>query len=706
MEIQTKKVSTYEKITSIALSICIILLPIFVIPNVGINFFYSKFALVTTVVLISLIVLVLQTLSERSVERYGLLLNSALIAVPIAYIASSIFGSHTSLSLIGSGAEIDTAYMVILGSLLMFLVSRTFRTKKSVLVLSLGMLVIAFIISLFHVLRFIFGADFLSLGLFTSISSNTVGGFNELGIFAGLAAIISVVGLELLTPQKNLKIGLYLSLILSLLIVAVSNFSVAGAALSLSLFISLFALVIFIHKKVVNPKAALPKAALATLLITIVLTIASGPISRYVAPLIGLTQQDVLDVRVSPSATFSIAGKVYSEGVISALFGTSPNYFFTAWAKYKPITGNDSVNLTDFWNVDFNLGSGYIPTAFVSSGLLGGLAWIFFLIVLLYYISKLLKKTAKTDKDQLGTYVAWIASAGTICLWIMAALFTTGPVLLFLAFIFTGLLIGSLVREDIIEVKVITWSVATYWKGFFLTLAMIVLIIACMYFGYIWQQRLYASMQVQSASALIQKDNTAIAQVQQKLLTSINTYFDPSVLRLASDVSLIRPTALISQVGGVVPADKLSQEVVSDINFSIASARRAAIDNGASVDYRDWLQLGKAYETATFLGATSTANLAVQSYLQAEQLNPTSPVPPYLIGRLYALARSLDVATQKIQQSIDLKSNYVEAVNLMKSIKDASNKASNVSSNTAAIEGANASTTAKTKTTTTSTKTR
>jgi hypothetical protein len=178
-------------------------------------------------------------------------------------------------------------------------------------------------------------------------------------------------------------------------------------------------------------------------------------------------------------------------------------------------------------------------------------------------------------------------------------------------------------------------------------------------------------MQVQEASRVFQKDNAAISSVQLKLLKAINIYFDPATLRLASDISLIRPTALVAQAGGVVSQDKLTKDIVSDINFSISAARRAAIDLGPSEDYKDWLQLGKAYETATFLGATSTATLAVQSYLEAEKLNPTSPVPPFLIGRMYALARGFDVATQKVEQAITLKPNYTEATALLKSIHDA-----------------------------------
>lgn len=671
----------YEKITLVTLSICAALLPLFVIPSTSIAFFFAKFGLVTLGVLIGAIALVLQVLSERKIERYSLLLNSALFILPVIYIVSAFFTVHAGQSLMGNGAELDTAYAIFLGVSTSYLISRTFRLKKHVLMFSFGFLAVSFVISLFHLARFAFGAGFLSFGVFTSISSNTIGSFNELGLYAGISAIIALLGIELLTPEKRLKIGLYASLVASLLVVLVTNFNVVtnlfnlGVSLSLSLLVAAFALVIFIHKKVANPKAPLPVASLVTLLVSLILTIAISPISDKMNTWIGISPQETLSVQVSPAATYNLAEQTYKEGVTKSLLGTGPNRFYTAWAKYKPVGSNGSVNNTQFWNVDFNLGSGYVPTAFVTVGILGGLAWVFFLAVLLYYISSLLKVVARPDKETVSTYTAWVVSTGTLYLWMSAIFYTVGPVLLFSAFAFTGLLLATLVREGVIKPKTVAWNVASYWKGFIVTFLMILLIVVFMYVGYAWQQRLSASMTIQSVSAALQSNPSGITEAETKLADAINMYYNTNTLRLASDISLVRPAKLISDAGGIVSPDKITQEVVTDISFAINTARRAAIDRGVSDDYRDWLQLGKAYETATFLGATSTASLAVESYVQAERLNPTSPIPPYLVGRLYAFARNFEVALQKLQQSVALKPDYTEASELIQAVRTAGGKA-------------------------------
>lgn len=670
--------SMYEKLTLWVVTLTALLLPVFIVPYSNVNFLFAKSGLVTVAVLIASIALTLQVLSDRQVERYSILNYVWMFGIPVLYVVSSLFSAHPSLSLMGNGAEIDTAYFYFLGAFLMYLVSRVFRSKHSVFMLVLGFVSIASLVSAFHIVRFIFGKDFASFNIFTTITSNTIGGFNEFGIYAGLASLLAVLALELVTLRQSVRALLYVSLALVLSIVVVTNFSLFGNffvlpfGLSLTFLIALCALVLFIHKKVVHPKVKLPIASLSLLFISLICTIGMAPISSFLLPKIDVTQNEILDVRVSPRGTYQVASKTYQDSIKHALIGVGPNKFFTAWGAHKPLDPQQSINATPFWNVDFNLASGLIPTSFITVGILGGLAWVFFLGLLIYYISRLLKQVALPEKDQASVFVAWAVSMGTMYLWVTAFFFTPGPTTVFLAFIFSGLLIATLVREDIIKVKNVSWDVATYWKGFLLTLGMIVLIVVFMCVGYLWQQRLYASMLVQQATKVLQADTTKVSDTQTILLKAINTYFNPSDLRFASEVSLIRPTNLISKAQGIVPAEKITSEVLSDITFAINTARRSAIDKGLSPDYRDWIQLGKTYEAATFLGATSTATLAVEAYAEAERLNPTSPIPPYLIGRLYAFARGFDVAGVKLQRAIDLKPDYKEAVDLLNSVREAS----------------------------------
>jgi tetratricopeptide (TPR) repeat protein len=665
----------YDKVSFWMITVAILLLPVFVVPYTNIGFFYAKFGLVTIAVLVSAIAFILQILNERRVERYSILLYVFLFGLPILYFISSLFRKHIGLGLMGNGSEIDTAFFFLLGSMLMYLVSRFYRSKHSIFMISLGIVSISSIVALFHVLRFVFGKTFLSLGIFSTITSNTVGSFNELGIYSGLAILISILALELTSIRKGLRILFYITIALSLTMVAVSNFSFVSSifglqfGITLSALIVFFSLILFIHKKVANPKEKLPVVSLTVLLVSLVLTIGISQISDVILSKIGIIQNETLDVRVSPTATYMVASKLYSSGIQSALLGVGPNSFYTAWGKYKPTDSANSVNSTAFWNVDFNMASGFIPTTFITVGILGLLAWIFFLGLIVFYIVKLLKNVAKPERDSTSVFVAWVVSVSTLYLWIVSFLYTSGPTIVFTAFICTGLLLATLVREDIIKTKTVAWDISTYWRGFSVTFGMIVLVALCMYIGYVWQQRVYASTQIREASKILQADATKITEAELLATKSINIYFNTSDLRFASDIALVRPAELISKSQGVVSPEKIDQQIVADITFAINAARRAAIDRGVSEDYRDWLQLGKAYETATFLGATSTATLAVESYAQAERLNPTNPIAPYLIGRLYAFARGFDIAEIKLKRAVELKSDYAEAVKLLESVQ-------------------------------------
>lgn len=673
----TPKKDMYESVIFWSIACVALLLPVFVVPVLNISFFYAKFGIVTVAVLVAAITVTLQVLHNKQTERYSLFNYGLIFILPLVYAISSLFSTPRGMSLMGNGADTDTAYFFFLGSLLMYLVSRTFRAKHAVFLLTLGLVSVSSVISLFHIVRFVFGPQFLSLGLFTTTTSNTIGGLNELSIYAGLSVLLCILALELATIKKGIKIALIVGLVFSLSVLAITNFNLQnnlfglGFGFSVSAIIALFSLVLFIHKKVASSKDKMPVISLSVLFISLIFTIAITPISNFMLPKVGISQSDILDVRVSPSASMDIAINTYKDGIKEALLGVGPNKFFIAWGAHKQVELQDSVNATPFWNVDFNAGFGAVPTSFVTAGILGLLAWIFFFVALIYYITQLLRKVASLDnKEPASVFVAWVVSAGTIYLWTVAVLFTVGSTLLFLTFIFTGLLLATLVREEIISTKNIQWDITTYWRGFVVTFAMIVLVSLFMYIGYLWQQRAYSAIQIQEAARILQADSTKVTEAEMLTLRAINTYFNTNDLRFASEIALLRPMKLISESQGIVSADKLTQEVVNDISFSINAARRAAIDRGPSPDYRDWLQLGKAYEAATFLGATSTATLAVESYAQAEKLNPTSPVAPYLIGRLYTFARGFDIAEVKLKRAIELKPDYAEAVALLNSIAE------------------------------------
>jgi len=671
------KKGAYETIPSYALAALLVLLPVFFIPLLHVSFVFAKMGLLFLVTAAALVCLILNVLNERKVGIPSGLYLGVVAALPIAYLASSIFSKDQTGSLIGQGTETDTLFFVTVATVLMVMVARFFGDKRRLLTSVLGLLLISLLVSGFHVLRYIFGASFLSLGTFTTITSNTVGSFSDLGIFAGLAVILSILTLEFLFLSRNVRIGLGISLGLSLIVACVSNFYLVtdlfglGIPLTLSSVLALFSLVILIHKKVSSPKRSFPHVTLVVFLITLAFTVQTQNIASMIGGAIGISQNDALDIRVSPSGTGYVAGKVMAEGTQSALVGAGPNRFFAAWAAHKPIALSDSVNTTSFWNTDFNLGFGYIPTSVVTSGIIGGLAWLAFLLLLAYSIYRLFRQMLKTDRDPLTIYSALVASIGSAYLWLFAVAYTPGPVVLPLAFFFTGILGSILISEKIIAVRFVSWEKAGYWKSFAAVFALVLSIALLVGIGYIWSNKLIGSIYADKALSVLQESSPDIATAEALVSQAISHDSSSAYLRLYSDVVLARPLQLITKDAGSVPPADITQGIAADMYRSIGAAEYAAFGKKTSYDYHDWIQLGKTYEAATFLGATSTAQRAAQSYAQAEMLAPTNPLPSFMLGRLFVYARQKDLALSELKKALALKPDYGDALKLLQALNAA-----------------------------------
>ncbi len=677
METNTNE-GRYSAVSTWIFSILFIILPVVVLPYLNVGFMYAKIGFIAVMSLVAIALVIIQVVNERKMERPSWPLLAAFTAVPLAYLISALFSPDRTLSLMGLGIDTDTFFFIALGFTSAFLAYRSVRGKQSVFFASLGFMAVALLICLFHLVRFLFGSDFLTLGLFTSATANTVGSFGDLGIYAGLAVVISMLSLEFLPLNKRIRFGLYATLFSALAVACVANFNLVdkafglGFPVSLAAVLAIFSLSVFVHKKVTSPKNAFPLVALIVTLITVFFAAQSQSLAQSISAKIGITQAETLDVRVSPSGTATVLAGSYSEGIRESLVGSGPNSFFMAWGRHKPTDPQNSVNASAFWNTDFNSGFGHVPTSFVTTGILGALAWIFFLGFMLRCIYILFKRILTSETDSFSRYSILVSSVSSVYLWIAAVFYTPGPVILFLAFFFTGLLFAVFVREGIVNARVLTWDETGYWQSFITVFALVVSLAALASVGYVWSTRLSASVQAQKAVVILQNDPNAITASEEMMIGALGSYPGNGYLRFFSDLSLVRPSSLIAaKAGRVLPAD-ITTEVAVDITRAIATAERAALAKGSSPDYRDWIQLGKTYEAAAFLGATTTAERAVQAYAQAELLNPTHPTPPYLIGRLFAYARNFPIAKQKLEQAVRLKPNYSEAVSLLNEVNAAS----------------------------------
>ena len=665
--------SVYEVVSSFSLTFLIILLPIFIAPNSHISFVFAKTGLILFFVIIASVSLILHIMNERKIGIPSALFLYPMLLLPFSYFLSSLFSKDVAGSLIGSGSDIETFFFISLCTLLMVLIARFFGGKQKIFIVSLGFILVSVIVTGYLLLRYIFGANFLSFGVFSKITSNTIGSFNDIGIIAGLAVILSLLSLDFLSLGKKTKIGLYISLVLSLVIACISNFYLTqnlfgiNVPITLSSVLAFFALIIFVHKKVSNPKSTFPYVTLVVFLITLICTVQSQNITFLLQNKIGISQVEILDVRISPVDTLKIAGQSYKGGgVKTTLLGIGPNQFYTAWALYKPNT----VNSTIFWNKDFDLGFSYVLTSAVTVGVLGSLAWFLLALLVLYSVYRLFKLILSSNKDQLVIYSSLVASVGTLYLWLMVIVYTPGVVVLPFAFIFTGMLGSILVKEQIITIKYISWEKAGYWRSFFIVFSLVIAITVLIGTGYSWSNRLVASIYADKASASLQGDTPDVAKAQEYITKSLSFNSSHIYLRAYSDIALIRPYQLISKSGGQVTQADVTKEVASDAAKSISAAEYSAFGKTRSSDYQDWIQLGRVYEMSSFLGATTTVSLAAQAYVQASTLNPKNPIPLYLLGRLLMYAQQKDAAVEQLKNSLTLKPDFADSIKLLDSINN------------------------------------
>ena len=214
----------FEKISYISLLISVFLLPLFFIPSKFVFFESGKILVIVLGVLISLVFWSLARIKEGKFEFPATLFSSSALFVVFVYFLSSIFSGNKINSLIGNGFELGTFGLVFIGFALMFIVSSIFRTKDKIFYSYIALLISFLIIFLFQAARLMFGADFLSFGIFKDITFNAIGKWNDLGIYFGLIAILSIVTLLLARLGKLMKFLLLFASFASLFFISLINF--------------------------------------------------------------------------------------------------------------------------------------------------------------------------------------------------------------------------------------------------------------------------------------------------------------------------------------------------------------------------------------------------------------------------------------------------------------------------------------------------
>lgn len=644
------------------------------IPSGTIPFLYTKVSVLALGGLVALAFFILARLTRGSLIVPPLGLLGALWLVPLAYGLSTLFsGVNLSTALFGSDLEPDTFGFVLLlaafGTLTALVLRRTLHFRK--FFASLGFVLGAVLV--FQVLFVLLGRVAPNV-----ISSATTlpGTLSDLGMLAGLGAVISLLAVRFLELSGRSRTLLFVLIGLSLFALALANAPLMWG------FVALGALGLFIeaimHRRAPADEADLDgvetlgpdtdepvmgdeQRSLATPLIVLIVSlfflIGGSTIGNALVTALGT---NVIDVRPSWQSTFDIGSHVYAS---SPLFGSGPGTFSEKWLQFR----DQSLNETIFWNVDFTSGIGYIPTSFVTTGVLGVLAWLSF-IGLFLFIGLRALLTRRSD-DKLLRFVSIASFTGALYVLALSVFSVPGPIVLAVGFLLLGVFISSLRYDSRGRHE---WGVIFAKNpriGFMVVFGFTLLLLASVLAAYVIIERYLGTMAyAEAAQALTEGDIEGAESAVNRALLFVPT---DRAYQLASAIGVARMNQIAAD-------ESLS---ASDAQTQFQAALSSSIEAALTATrlqpnrYQNWAVLGSVYQTVVPLRIEGAYENAKTAYERAMALNPSNPTLPFALAQLEIAQGNNAAAEEYLNQAIGLKNDYTEAIYLLSQLQVAAGRA-------------------------------
>lgn len=670
MEATTKRFS-FDTAAAWVLMLSVLLSVVFFWPTLGISLTPTKVSLVALGFLLALILYILARLTRGNVIVPPLALVGALWLVPLAYALSTLFsGANLTASFFGTNFETDTFGFILILSAVATLTALVFRKREH---FALASLVVGGALALLLVAQALIILSARVIPGSLPPTQNLVGPFMDLGMLAGLTVVLALIALRFLSLKKLSRIAVVVSLVLGLLVLGAVNapalWIITGIA-SLALFIEA------IMKRRASSAddelegvSTLPAesdsgnggsrsvlAPLAVLIISFFFIVGGQTLGASLTNALGTS---IIDARPSWQATFDIGSRTYAS---SPLFGSGPGTFGEQWLKFRDRTVNDTI----FWNIDFTSGIGFIPTSFVTTGIIGALAWLFFLGLLGFFAARAL--LFRLPQDSFLRFVSVASFTGAVYVLVFSIFNTPGPVVLTVGFFLLGIFISSLRFAG--ERK--EWGVlfsksprVGFVIVFFLTLVLLGSVVGS--YGVV--QRYMAELSFKDASDALASGD--LVRTEEAARRSIS--FSPSdrAYRLLASASIAR----MNQIAGdsSIPPTTAQEQFQAALTQGIEAGGAATSFNANN--YQNWALLGSVYQTVVPLQIEGAYQSSRDAYDRAVALNPTNPVIPFVLAQLEIANNNSAQAETELGNAISLKRDYAQAIFLLSQLQVSMGKA-------------------------------
>lgn len=653
---ESKKVEFFNKLSFFILLVTLFLSIFFFVPYSPVTLEASKGFLISIGATLSIFFWFISRLGEGKfiIPKDKLLLFA--MAIPLVFLISSFFSSSLYVSLFGSGFEVGTFGSMLILFILFFLSSVYFQSEKKIWYFLFSLFLAGLVIVLFQLLNIIIGLNVVLPGFLQGVTTgNLVGSWNNFALILGIMILTSLFTIELFKPNKVFKVAQYVLLILSILLLIIINFSLAW------LLVGIFAVILFVYSislqnagveliQADDKKKKFPFMSLIVVFISLIFLVggnlASDVVSRYVS-------FSNPDIRPSIVSTSQIAYKAMRH---NPFFGTGPNTFVNDWSLWQP-TG---INQTLFWNADFTAGYSFLTTIAVTSGLVGFVSLLLFLII---YITRSIQSIRLALRDKLSNYFIMTTLMISLYSWVSVILYNPNILLLMLAFTSSGILIGILVYRQAIPVKDFSF-LSDPRNSFFSILILLVLMVSAVSLTYIYIEK-FTSIMYFSKSLSSENTMESLTRSEGMLLRAISLDKNDIYYRNLSQIYLAKINILISDKN--ISQDILKSNLQELINLTQQSANLAINQNPKQ--YLNYMNLGNIYSSFVPMAVENSYESAMAAYDKALLLAPNNPSIVLSKATLEFIKENNTEARKYIAQALDLKENYIDAIFLLVQIE-------------------------------------